>query len=271
MRVLHVDTAAYVTRINYSGLLDPTAETLRQLHLAHILAVPFENLSIHWGEPIVLSDEALFEKIVERRRGGFCYELNGLFASLLRALGFDVVMLEGGVMKPDGEFGPEFDHMPLMVTLADRWLVDVGFGDCFREPLLMDERGEQIQGCRAYRIEESVDGLLLLRRSGAGSGWKAQYRFRLAPHVYADYAGMCHYHQTSPESCFTQWRICSLATEEGRVTLSDMRLIITRGDVREERALETEREYSDALRRHFAIAVSPETEKHRLAAGRCAP
>jgi len=97
------------------------------LHLAHLLSAPFENLSIHWHEPIVLTDEALFQKIVLRQRGGFCYELNGLFASLLRTLGFQVEMLSAGVMNKRGEFGPEFDHMTLMVTLAERWLVDVGF------------------------------------------------------------------------------------------------------------------------------------------------
>jgi N-hydroxyarylamine O-acetyltransferase len=254
-----MDMTAYLKRINYAGPLAPTAETMRQLHTAHLLTVPFENLSIHWGEPIVLTDEALFEKIVLRRRGGFCYELNGLFAALLRGFGFDVVMLEGGVMNPRGEFGPEFDHMPLMVTLAERWLVDVGFGDCFREPLLLDGRAEQVQGRRAHRIEEVGDGRLILLRRGEGGEWKAQYRFGLEPHVYADYAGMCHYHQTSPESFFTQRRICSLATQDGRVTLSEMRLIITRAGGREEKELGSEEEYAEALREHFGIVAAPNT------------
>ena len=118
--------------------------------------MPFENLSIHEGEPIVLNDDALFEKIVGRRRGGFCYELNGLFAALLRALGFEVAMLSAQVANARGEFGPDFDHMTLMVTLATRWLADVGFGDSFLEPLLLDERREQVQGERAYRID--LDG-----------------------------------------------------------------------------------------------------------------
>jgi N-hydroxyarylamine O-acetyltransferase len=252
-----MDTTAYLRRINYAGPLAPTAETLRQLHVAHLLTVPFENLSMYWGEPIVLTDEALFEKIVQRRRGGFCYELNGLFAALLRALGFDVVMLEGGVINPRGEFGLKFDHMPLMVTLADRWLVDVGFGDCFREPLLLDERADQLQDRRAYRIEEVGDGSLLLKRRDEDGEWKTQYRFSLEPHVYADYAGMCHYHQTSPESFFTQRRICSLPTEYGRVTLSKMRLIITIGSKREEKELNSEEEYAEALRDYFGIVAPP--------------
>src|SRR6188474_3432296 len=94
-----MDIAAYLERIDYRGPLDPTAETLRRLQVAHLRAVPFENLSIHAGEPITLEDGALFEKIVERRRGGFCYEVNGLFAALLRGLGFEVSMLAAGVAK----------------------------------------------------------------------------------------------------------------------------------------------------------------------------
>lgn len=88
---------AYLERINYRGLLAPTAETLRCLQVAHLLTVPFENLSIHRKEPIVLETEALFGKIVERRRGGFCYEANGLFAALLSNLGFEVKMLAAEV------------------------------------------------------------------------------------------------------------------------------------------------------------------------------
>ena len=136
-----MDIDAYLDRINYHGSRAVNSETLRELQVAHLLAVPFENLSIHAHEPIVLDDEALFTKIVTKRRGGFCYEANGLFAALLRELGFDVVMLSAGVANAEGGFGPDFDHMALMVTLDERWLVDVGFGDSFREPLLLDERG----------------------------------------------------------------------------------------------------------------------------------
>ena len=106
-----LNVAAYLDRINYRGSLLSTAETLRQLQLAHLLSVPFENLSIHGNEPIVLDDEALFTKIVERRRGGFCYECNGLFAALLRALGFEVAMLSAKVANAAGVSGPDFDHM----------------------------------------------------------------------------------------------------------------------------------------------------------------
>ncbi|HSU82317.1 MAG TPA: arylamine N-acetyltransferase [Thermoanaerobaculia bacterium] len=245
----------YLERIGYHGPLDPTAETLQRLHLAHLYAVPFENLSIHWGEPIQLDDEALFEKVVTRRRGGFCYELNGLFAALLRALGFDVAMLSAGVGRPAGEFSPDYDHMALLVTLEDRWLADVGFGDSFREPLRLDERGEQREGDLAYRVEETSGGRLILARREEGGSWRPQYRFGLEPHVFADYAEMCHFHQTSPQSHFTQNRICSLATPDGRVTLSGMKLITTRGGGKQERELD-ESEHAEALREIFGITRS---------------
>jgi N-hydroxyarylamine O-acetyltransferase len=250
-----MDVPAYLERIGYHGPLDPTAETLRRLHLAHMLSVPFENLSIHSGERIQLDDEALFEKVVTRRRGGFCYELNGLFAALLRALGFDVAMLSAGVCGATGAYSPDFDHMALLVTLEDRWLADVGFGDSFREPLRLDERGEQMDAGLAYRVEETGVARLILARREEGGTWKAQYRFGLEPHVYADYADMCRYHQTSPQSHFTQNRICSLATPDGRVTLSGMKLITTRGGGKQERELADSGEYAEALREIFGIVL----------------
>jgi N-hydroxyarylamine O-acetyltransferase len=256
----------YLERINYHGSLAPTAETLRALQVAHLLAVPFENLSIHAGQPIVLEDDALFTKIVENRRGGFCYEANGLFAALLRALGFDVAMLSAEVANAEGEFGPDFDHMTLMVSpldsLAQRWLVDVGFGDSFREPLLLNERGEQVQGSRAYRIRSTASDAtpLVLMQRDDGHEWKPQYRFTLRSYSYADYAEMCRYHQTSPRSHFTKSRICSRATEEGRITLGDMRFITTSesgaGQARQERTLTSEDEYADVLREQFGIVMT---------------
>ena len=251
-----MDTQAYLQRINYTGSLEPTARTLRGLQLAHLLAVPFENLGIHSGEPIILEDKALFDKIVVRRRGGFCYELNGLFASLLGALGFDIRMLSAQVANAEGEFGPEFDHMALLVTLEERWLVDVGFGDSFREPLRLDERGIQAQGEMAYRIVPEGSHLILMQREN-NAEWKAQYRFTLRPYNYADYEGMCRYHQTSTESHFTRKRICTLATPAGRITLSDMRMITTvKGGGREERVLANEEEYAKLLLEHFGIQLA---------------
>lgn len=247
-----MDIASYLKRINYHGPLDPNAETLRQLHRAHMLAVPFENLDIHLGRPIVLDEGKVVSKILERGRGGFCYELNGAFAALLRALGFDVAMLSAAVARAEGGFSPPFDHLALLVQLEERWLADVGFGDSFREPLLLDHPGEQVQEEAAYQIIREGENLILERRDDSGL-WKAQYRFTLQPYQYEDFAEMCRYHQTSPDSPFTQRRICSLATSDGRITLTDMRLITTKRGQRQERTLMTQEEYAAALREHFGI------------------
>ena len=249
-----MDVQAYLKRINYEGSLSPTAETLRQLHLAHLLTVPFENLSIHAHEPIVLEDEALFQKIVNRRRGGFCYELNGLFAALLRALGFEVAMLSAQVANEEGTFSRDFDHMALMIDSEERWLGDVGFGDSFVEPLLLDERDAQVQRDRAYRLDADGERLIVLRADN-GDDWKPQYRFTLKPFQYPDYAEMCEYHQTSPLSHFTQARICSRLTRQGRVSLSDMRLITTEGGERREHTATTQEEYAELLREHFGVRI----------------
>jgi N-hydroxyarylamine O-acetyltransferase len=254
-----LNTKSYLERIGYQGSLAPTAETLRKLQFSHLMTVPFENLSIHANQPIILDDEELFAKIVTNRRGGFCYEANGLFAALLRALGFEVAMLSAEVANAAGEFGPRFDHMTLLVTLEQRWLVDVGFGDSFLEPLLLDDPGEQVEGERAYRIDSDGTNFTLLQRED-GEDWQAQYRFTLEAHTYPDYAEMCLYHQTSTESHFTKARICSRATEAGRVTLSGMRFITTSRNhgqtAKHERTLTTEAEYSAVLRDQFGIVMN---------------
>jgi len=251
-----MDIRAYLQRLNYTGAIAPNAETLRLLQLAHLRAVPFENLSIHSGEPVVLDDRALFEKIVSRRRGGFCYELNGLFAALLRGLGFEVEMLSAQVANAEGIFGPDFDHMTLMVTRADRWLVDVGFGDSFLEPLRLDEESTQGHGIHTYRIEREGEFLVLMKQTNENE-WKSQYRFTLKPYQYSDFAEMCRYHQTSSQSHFTRARICSRATTDGRITLSGLRLITSADDgLRQERILTNDEEYATILRDHFGIVMA---------------
>jgi N-hydroxyarylamine O-acetyltransferase len=218
-----------------------------------MLSVPFENLDIPLGRRIVLDEVSLFDKIVTRRRGGFCYELNGLFAALLLELGFNVERLSARVASDGGGFGPEFDHMTLLVHLEERWLADVGFGDSFRQPLRLDERGEQLQAASKYCIADDGDHLTYLRW-GDGS-WYPQYVFRLQPYTLDDFIEACHVAQTSPESSFTQRRVCSRATPEGRVTLSDMNLIITTNGTRQERILVSEDEMHAVLRVYFGIEL----------------
>jgi N-hydroxyarylamine O-acetyltransferase len=283
----NLDRYAYLERIHGPSAIDfaapePPLSLLRALHLAHLLAVPFENLSIHYGEPIRLEDEMLYDKIVRRRRGGFCYELNGLFAWLLRLLGFSVTLLSARVAQADGGFSPEFDHMALLVHDLEHadWLADVGFGDSFRQPLHLQPDVEQ-DGGDGYRYrlrfhasdstdsdhttdassdtsEASGVSWLMQRRAdpqGSETDWQSQYRFTVQPHVMADFADRCHFQETSPDSHFTQKRICSLALPDGRITLSDWRLITTLHGVRVERDLASEDEYRAILAEWFAITL----------------
>jgi N-hydroxyarylamine O-acetyltransferase len=251
-----MDVQAYLNRIEYRGPLDVDIATLRQLHFTHLLQVPFENLSIHAHEPIVLNDKALFEKIVTRRRGGFCYELNGLFAALLRELGFKVDMLSAQVAGNQNEFSRDFDHMALVVALnKGQCLADVGFGDSFIEPLPLAVNTEYQQRENRYRIIDDNQQRLVLERASKNEEWESQYRFSLKPYQYPDYAEMCTYHQTSPDSHFTRQRICSRLTATGRISLSDMRFITTEDGVRTERPLKDEQEYAEILRNKFGIVM----------------
>ncbi len=249
----HVDVERYLRRIDYHGSLEPTADTLRGLHEAHLLAVPFENLDIHLGRPIRLDEEAIVTKIVARRRGGFCYELNGAFAALLRALRFPVTMLSAGVARAEGGFGPEFDHLLLIVQLGEPWLADVGFGDSFRAPLRLVEDVEQHEGARAFRLTRDGERWTMLQRDEAA--WQPRHSFTLQPRLHADFAGMCRHHQTSPDSSFTQRRVCSLARRRGRITLSDTLLITTEDGRRGEQPVADETAFQAALREHFGIEL----------------
>lgn len=247
-----MDIAAYLARLDYTGARDVSADTLRALHLAHLYAVPFENLDIHRGRPIVLDGTALFEKIVTRRRGGFCYELNGLFCGLLRELGFRVHMLSAEVARQSGGFSPPFDHMALLVDLDEPWLADVGFGEGFRLPVRLNYAAGQPQGASAYRVIPDGDYRILMRRN-PGSGWMPQFRFTLQPHAMEDFAARCLFHQTSPESHFTQARMCTIAMPGGRITLSGLRLIETTAAGKTERTLSDDIEYAATLRDRFGV------------------
>ncbi|NTX09170.1 arylamine N-acetyltransferase [Myxococcus sp. CA051A] len=245
------DAARYMERIQA-----PADASLATLHRAHLESVPFENLDIHLSRPIRLDTDALFDKVVTRRRGGFCYELNGLFSRLLTARGYSVTPLSARVASDarDGTFGPEFDHLTLQVEDGgEQWLVDVGFGEGFLEPLRLDERGVQTRAGRDYRLAADGAGLLLWRDSE--QGWEAQYALSLVPRALEDFTGMCHHHQTSPESIFTQRRLCTKATPKGRVTLKEGALVITEGKERRELTVLDEDSRRRALAEYFGVVL----------------
>ena len=188
-------------------------------------------------------------------RGGFCYELNGLFAALLKQIGFNVSILSAGVKNEKGEFSPDFDHMTLMVVLNERWLADVGFGDSFRNPLRLDSTQVQHDGNRLYRIAENGSYLMMMEKR-IDSEWKEMYRFKLDSYGYDDFNEMCRYHQTSPESHFTQRIICSLAKPDGRITISSNRLLITKEEDKQEKELASDEEVKAVLDEHFNIRLN---------------
>ncbi|MFF8836800.1 arylamine N-acetyltransferase [Streptomyces sp. NPDC015130] len=249
------DAAAYLARIGAGRPERADAAALRELHVRHLLSVPFENLSIHLGEDIVLDEKALVDKVVGSRRGGFCYELNTAFAVLLRALGYRVSLLQARVVDPAGRLGIPYDHMALLVETADgeRWLADVGFGDHGHHPLAFDERGEQQDPGGLFRLREAADGDLgdlEVLKDG-----KPQYRLEVRPRELADFTAGAWYHRTSPDSHFPRSLICSLLTEEGRITLSDRKLITRAHGERAERVLDGDEEVRGAYRELFGIVL----------------
>jgi len=251
-----MNPAKYLKRIKFDGETIPDIYTLRTIHRSHVLNVPFETLDIHEKKEIILESEKLYRKIVEKNRGGFCYELNGLFFGLLKELGYKCKMISARVYNEEGEPGPEFDHMAIVVKLDNQdWLADVGFGDSFFEPLKLELNVDQKQYGKTYRIVEAGNGSLELLRSTDGKEFEKQYMFSLKERVLSDYDGMCRYHQTSPDSHFTKKRMCTIAKEDGRVTLSGLKLIENRDKLKRETELKDEAEFKEKLREYFDIVI----------------
>lgn len=254
-----MDIKTYLARIGYDRAVKLDVETLFGLHRTHLLTVPFENLDIHLGKPIQLTEQTLWDKIVLRKRGGFCYELNGMFAWLLRQIGYEVTYLNGRVYNGEGKRGREFDHLTLLVRIPNEephWLADVGFGDSFFEPLRFEYNGRQTQGSCTYRLEAVEDGIDLWRQDYDGN-WAPQYFFDLEPRSFpSDYEASCHYHQTSPKSSFTRERVISLATPDGRISLDANNLTLTTNGKRVKRQLNGEAEFKELLLRYFGIELN---------------
>lgn len=249
-----MDVEGYLRRIGAERPAAADGAALAGLQLRHLRAVPFENLSLHLGETTELSEKPLLDKVVRRRRGGFCYELNGAFAALLRALGFGVTLLSARVFH-DGALGPPFDHMALRVEVPGEapWLADVGFGDHSHRPLRLATDAEQRDPAGVFRFVEAAHGDLDLLRDGT-----PQFRLEARPRDLADFDATCWYQQTSPRSHFTRSLICSRLTETGRVSLSGRTLIRTDDGQRATTELPDEAAVLAAYRDHFGIALAAE-------------
>ncbi|MEV8033086.1 arylamine N-acetyltransferase [Streptomyces sp. NPDC086182] len=259
---------AYLRRIGAQHPAWPTSDVLRELQVRHLRTVPFENLSIHLGEEIVLEEKRLLDKVVGARRGGFCYELNGVFGALLASLGFDVTYLAARVYGDEGELGLPYGHLALRVRTVDGgdWLTDVGFGAHSHYPLSFMERGEQRDPGGMFRVVESGPDAAGVRGAGGSReredldvhlGDERQYRLEVRPRVLGDFAVGAWWQSTSPLSHFTRSSVCSRITEEGgRITLSGHRFTVSTADgAKEVSELGTDEDVLATYRECFGIEL----------------
>lgn len=244
--------ADYLDRIDVRRPAVLDALALRDLHRAHQVAVPFENLSIHLSEPISLTEDDLIAKIVYRRRGGFCYELNGAFALLLQGLGGRVRRVAARVFGAAG-LGPPFDHLALVVDLPDGsgpWLADVGFGSHSSYPLRFESRTEQQDPAGVFRLSDADNGDVEVAKDGA-----LQYRIEARERSLTDFEPTCWWQQTSPQSHFTQGTVCSRLTKDGRISIAGRTLVRTSGGTRTEEELSSDEDLLAAYRDNFGISL----------------
>ncbi|MES2038074.1 MAG: arylamine N-acetyltransferase [Pseudomonadota bacterium] len=256
---------AYLRRLQYHGSRAVDLATLTALHQAHLQQIAFENLDISLGKKLDLSTDALLNKLLLEGRGGFCYELNQAFALLLETLGFTVSRLSARVHNGK-EYGPDFDHMLLLVHLdGQEYLADVGFGDCFRTPLQLGSEGVHELGLHYYLLADGECHYVLMQGKEGGAE-QAQYRFSLLAHAIEEFFEMCEYQQTSPLSHFTQKSICSIATVAGRVSISNNKCIVTDEVGRHVHTIHGEDEYRAMLLEYFGMHLAEDAKIGKLLA-----
>ncbi|MGW9206297.1 arylamine N-acetyltransferase family protein [Embleya sp. NPDC055664] len=241
---------SYLALLGVPRPASPDPRTLAELQWRHLLTVPFENLDIHLGRPLSLDEDTLLAKILDRRRGGLCYELCGAFAVLLRELGYRVTLLSAYTYGDSGRVGIPFDHLALRVDLEHPWLVDVGFGRFTHHPIRLDLRTDQVDPGGVFRIVDGEYGEVDILHDG-----KRAYRLEPRPRVSGDFVTGCWWHQTAPASRFTHAPVCSLALPDGRITISDRTLIRTTGTDRHEERLVDDAALLAAYREHFGITL----------------
>lgn len=243
----------YLLRIGITRTPQATLQGLTELHNRHLLSVPFENIDVHYKRPVSLLPGDLFAKIVTRYRGGFCYELNGLFAGLLSALGFTVTLHSARVFNAKGERGPEFDHLMLLVTLPEgKFLCDVGFGDFIFSPLPFVTGKVVTDSCGSFIIKALPEGEYCIYKQGP-TGEEPQYTFTRTQYELQRFSGMCVYHSTSPLSHFTRNAVATLLTEHGRITVHGSGVKITAGDTVKEIHFSGDDELRRALKLYLGL------------------
>lgn len=256
------DLDDYLKRLNYSGIVQPTEDGLEALHRAQVYTLPFENFDILLGRGIALEPAALCNKLVHRARGGYCFELNGLFLMALHAIGFEARALLGRVHLTDPPSGRE--HQLLLVTLQGRpWIADVGFGGLgFRAPIPFELNHPTSHDGLTFRLVEAEPFGIMLQTLKKGQ-WLNLYSFDLGQVFPVDIALGNHFTSTHPTSLFTFARIVALLTPTGRVSLLNRTLRIVTTGVEQVQELAEGQAYLDALRTHFGIELNAPYEALR--------
>lgn len=255
-----LDVDAYLKRIDCKREYRPSLRWLKNLHRNHLLHIPFENLDIHIGNQIILDIDKIFDKVIRQNRGGFCYELNGLFYHLLAELGFNVKILSAKVMTEEGNIGLEFEHLMAMAYLDDKqWLIDVGYGSSFSVPKEFALDLVQMDYNRFFKIIERPDGSFMLQSSNDSLEFKDEYIFTKKERQFVEFIGMCQYHQTSPKSRFKQKKLITQMTKDGRITLTDKKFITDRMGKKEEHQILNNDEFLVKLREQFGVRLRKNT------------
>ncbi|TWT07913.1 arylamine N-acetyltransferase [Planococcus sp. CPCC 101016] len=212
----------YLKRFKASPHQENYLQNLADLQSLHMQNIPFENLDVIRHTPIYLNLESIYEKIVNQHRGGYCYELNGLFHWLLNQLGFDAKLISATVQKPDGTWSKADTHAAILVELDTLYLVDAGFGDSTISPIpLGGERHTDHSG--TYRVEK-VDEVFYDLVREKDDKEQVLYRFSSEQKQLADFHEGCIFNQVSKDSPFTHDDLVTRATTTGRITLSGSQL-----------------------------------------------
>ncbi|MDR1821501.1 MAG: arylamine N-acetyltransferase [Oscillospiraceae bacterium] len=219
-----LDLTQYFARIGYTGYAEPTAETLFALHTAHTHSIPFENLDVMRGKEISLNPQALFDKLVTRGRGGYCFEMNGLFSRVLSQLGFSVTRLLARSVIAPGVYTAKLHEVMRIDVSGAAYLCDVGYGnEGISAPIQLDASAPQEQFGSTYRVSRDEKGRRVLERLTDG-GFVPMYAFTDEEFGEADFEVASHYTSTHPSSFFRMLSFATMPTKTGRVTLTDSEL-----------------------------------------------
>ncbi|MCP1446511.1 N-hydroxyarylamine O-acetyltransferase [Pseudomonas sp. GGS8] len=214
--------ALYLQRLGFDAAPAPTLDTLRQLQLRHTGAFAFENLNTLLGQPVLIDLPSIEQKVLHDGRGGYCYELNNLFLTLLQTLGFDARGITGRVVmdQPEGAWAARTHRLSLVTLDGVRYITDVGFGGMVpTAPLILDTDAEQLTPHEPYRIEQHADGYTL--RANVGGEWRAMYIFDLQRQEDIDYTLGNWYVSTHPDSSFVKQLMVARTGEGWRRTLNN--------------------------------------------------